>query len=144
MHRHQKIIERAIERHLRALQKMRARGVEHGKTKTGQQIAGRLANTRAALKRIKDGGRTVNITGHALLRYLERVMGLDPDAMRAEMLTDELEDKIVALGTGEFPSDDGSYYLIAKGFNVVTCVGKLRMKSFTETKPPEGKKRKGR
>lgn len=144
MNLHRKIIEHAVERHLEAQRKLFAKGPEAAKTRKAQQISGRLVSARAALKRLEDGESALRLSDHALLRYLERVKGLDLDALRAEMLSKTLEDKIIALGTGEFPSDDGSYYLVAKGYNVVTCVDKLRAKKFTETKPPEGKKRKGR
>jgi hypothetical protein len=48
----------------------------------------------------------IDVSDHALVRYLERAKGLDRDALVAEILTDELVHQIAVLGgTGKFVSE---------------------------------------
>lgn len=47
------------------------------------------------------------VTEHALLRYLERVKGLDLEALRQEILTEGMAQQIQALRSGRFPLQNG-------------------------------------
>lgn len=54
-------------------------------------------------------GVELEVTDHAILRYLQRVDGLDVDGVKATMLTDDLRKQVDTLGgTGKFPGPNGT------------------------------------
>lgn len=62
----------------------------------------------------------VTITDHAVLRYLEKVRGVDVEEARAEMLTDTLQKQIDTLGgTGKYVVEYGT--AVTKDYTMVTC-----------------------
>lgn len=60
-----------------------------------------------------------NITDHALVRYMERVMGLDLDNIRAEMLPPERAKFIAQNPNCRIPAGGGMHLMVRDG-NVVT------------------------
>ncbi len=61
------------------------------------------------------------ISDHAILRYLERVKGIDIESIRMEILSPELMKIITTLGgTGKYPDKD--YKLILKDNKIITIV----------------------
>lgn len=68
--------------------------------------------------RIKDDWQP-NITMHALLRYIERVEGVDVDAIKAKMTTQGLR-RAIAMGAGSVKV--GGYRFIIQGRKVVTVL----------------------
>ena len=72
------------------------------------------------IKAIEDAAVTVEpvITEHALLRYIERVMGVDLAAIKEEMLGGRMREMITTLKTGSFPG--GDYKLVVKNGVVIT------------------------
>lgn len=60
----------------------------------------------------------VIVTEHALLRYLERVHGIDLEDIRRRMLTDKAVALIKNFKTGKIPSDDCR--LVVKDGTVIT------------------------
>lgn len=86
------------------------------KLKRMQQDITRLNHQIEQLERRKDG---ITVTDHAVIRYLERVQGIDIDAIREQMVTDQVEQAVDTLGgTGKFPS--GECRLVMDGYKVVT------------------------
>lgn len=64
----------------------------------------------------------VGVTAHALLRYLERVNGIDLEAAVDELVPDLLEFQIdVVGGNGKFPGPPG-YQLVVKDGVVITII----------------------
>ncbi len=61
------------------------------------------------------------ITDHAVLRYLERVRGMDIEAIRAEILTDERR-KAIELGASAIKVPEHNFALKVRGGAVVTCL----------------------
>lgn len=64
----------------------------------------------------------VVVSEHALLRYAERVLGINLDEIRQKILTDDLRhliDKMAGTGNGKFTHPDG-YRLIVKNRVVAT------------------------
>jgi hypothetical protein len=45
----------------------------------------------------------LQISDHAILRYLERAIGIDMDRIRADMLTPRRRSAILKLGDGKYP-----------------------------------------
>ena len=61
------------------------------------------------------------VTEHAIIRYLERVMGLDLDNIRAEILCPGVTLQIKSFGSGKYPIGDG-HKAVVKGQAVVSIV----------------------
>lgn len=63
-----------------------------------------------AQQELEETGRSdeLIVSDHAVLRYLERVKGLDIKALRQEILTDELKSLHTRLGNGKYPIETGS------------------------------------
>jgi len=78
--------------------------------------------------RLKDAQQEVSVTEHAMLRYLERVKGMDLEALRSEILTDNLKLQIETLGSGKFPIMRG-VMAVVRGKNIVTIERKGERKN---------------
>lgn len=64
----------------------------------------------------------VGVTAHALLRFLERVDGVDMEGAVNRLVPDDLESQMRVVGsTGKFPGPPG-YMLVMKDGVVVTIV----------------------
>lgn len=63
----------------------------------------------------------VEITDHAIVRYLERHKGIDMNAIRSEILTETTTAYIQQLGDGKYPIGDGRR-LVVKNKTVVTVI----------------------
>lgn len=63
----------------------------------------------------------VIVTEHAILRYLERAMGLNVDQVKDEVLPDNIKAQIAVLGNGKYPID-GGYQIVVKDNAVVSVV----------------------
>lgn len=59
------------------------------------------------------------VTEHALLRYFERVLTHNLDTIRESIVTPELKEQIIELGSGKFPHPNG-YTLVVKNGYIVT------------------------
>lgn len=62
----------------------------------------------------------VVLTEHALLRYLERIQGVDLAEIKNNILDDTTKDQIKVLGSGRFPKD--GYTLIVKNNTIISIV----------------------
>jgi len=60
------------------------------------------------------------VTDHAVVRYLERVMGVDVDAVRAKILADGRRDLLPKIRFGKIRIADGSVVLKVREGRVVT------------------------
>jgi len=63
------------------------------------------------------------ISEHALLRYLERVKGMDIQAFKDEILTDKLKRIIQTLGDCKVPLGDGNTAIV-RNYVIVTVTAK--------------------
>ncbi len=63
----------------------------------------------------------VMISDHAVIRYLERVAGLDVDGLRNKILPTGVAALIQGLGDGVYPIGDG-YRVVVKNNTVLTVV----------------------
>lgn len=67
-------------------------------------------------------GVDLEVTDHAILRYLERTAGLDVEALKAEILNDRLRAQVNTLGgTGKFPGPNHTL-LVLENKRVVTVL----------------------
>jgi len=60
------------------------------------------------------------ITEHALIRYMERVKGIDVEAMRKEVTDNKIVEQIDVLGSGTFPC--GDYKIVVRDSIIVTVL----------------------
>lgn len=81
-----------------------------------QSAADQLQKVKAEIKALKDP-QIIEVTDHAVVRYAQRVMDLDIDAIRAKILTDDVKNQINAMGSGKYP--------IGNGFKAVCCGEKI-------------------
>lgn len=59
-------------------------------------------------------------SAHAVLRYLERKLGINLDEIRAEILNEQILAQIEQFGSGKFPLDGGLKAVVKQ--NVVVSV----------------------
>lgn len=62
----------------------------------------------------------VVLTEHALLRYLERVQGMNLDEIKSIILDEPTKEQIRILGSGKFPKD--GYTLVVKNNTIISIV----------------------
>lgn len=63
----------------------------------------------------------IKVSDHAVLRYLERVLGLNLDDVRAEILSSGVEAQIRQLGSGKYPLKGGGKAVV-NGNVIVTVI----------------------
>lgn len=63
------------------------------------------------------------VSDHAVLRWMERCMGFDIEAVRRKILSDGRAETIEAIGSGKIPVAGESAHLVVKSKTVVTVVG---------------------
>ena len=80
-----------------------------------------LKNTEEELKKLKTGNKII-VSEHAVLRYLERTMELDPTAVETEILSEEVVSQYRTLGNGKYPVSNGCKAVIKD--NVVLTITK--------------------
>lgn len=74
----------------------------------------------AALERqIATATQEPHVTEHALLRYIERIYGVDLEEMRRQILTPTTVTAIRTLGSGKYPLSGGGKAVV-KGMSVVS------------------------
>jgi hypothetical protein len=71
--------------------------------------------------RLKEASTEPLVTEHALLRYIERVYGIDLDVIKGDILTENTIQAIKTLGSGKYPIGSG-LKAVVKGGNVVSVV----------------------
>jgi len=62
--------------------------------------------------------RNIRISTHALLRYVERILGINLDEIKKKILTKEIEENYYRLGNGKY--HNGSFTLLINNDTVVT------------------------
>lgn len=63
----------------------------------------------------------IHISDHAIVRYCERVLGLDVKQLKEDMISPRVEASIKALGDGRYPVGSNHQALVVGGV-VVTVV----------------------
>lgn len=84
-------------------------------------------NKLKAIARLKDtinsfnNNNNVKISEHAILRYLERVKGIDIPEIEKEILTDDVLSFVETLGgSGKYPI--GNFQIVMKDYTITTVV----------------------
>lgn len=92
---------------------MREKKTKYAKDSTKRKK--QLSNVNIGIKQLQSN---VVITEHILVRYLERVKGIDMEEIKKEILDDELKKQILTLGSGKFHRN--GFRLIVKNNSIVT------------------------
>lgn len=64
----------------------------------------------------------INISDHAIVRYLERVYGMDMKIIRREIVSLETEMAIMTCGNGRYPIGD-RFQVVIENNTAITVVG---------------------
>lgn len=85
-----------------------------------KELSTSLNKTRQRIKSLTVD-KPIHLTDHVILQYLSRHEGVDVEAVRARLLTPELEALVKTLGgTGRYPVADGQ--VILQNYAVVTYI----------------------
>jgi len=81
----------------------------------------RLATLKKKISSLKQKSAVPIVSEHAILRYIERTMGVDVEHLKQEILTDKVLDQFKVLGSGKYPTTGGCKAVIKDGV-VVTVI----------------------
>jgi len=82
-----------------------------------EELALSIERQQARLKAVEEKEGLL-VTEHAILRYLERVKGVDMVDLRGEMISEEVREQIGQLRSGKFPMP--THNLIVKNARVIS------------------------
>jgi hypothetical protein len=97
-----------------------------------RQAVRELASVDAQIQRLREStkkAKAVMVSEHSILRYLERVRGVDLDQVKKEIMPEATIQRIRAMGNGEYPVG-GSHTLRVRDNTVITVLTK-------EERPPQ-------
>lgn len=77
-----------------------------------------LSELKDKLRCLKKAER-IKITDHALLRYIERMLGIDVDKIRNEIINDKTRYQVYILGDGKYPVDN-NHFAVIKNNTLIT------------------------
>lgn len=77
-----------------------------------------LNDVKNKIKKVEDNS-NIMISDHAILRYLERIMGIDIEMIKKEILPEKAKQTIQALGNGTYPINN-KYKIVVKNNTIVT------------------------
>lgn len=86
--------------------------------------AGTRANIEFLLSKISKEEERIQITDHAVIRYIERIEKRDMEALRKSIVTDVLLQQVKTLGDGTYPvcTDYARYRAVVSGGCIVTIL----------------------
>jgi len=74
-----------------------------------------MQNLERQIKDLQESSVEPIVTEHAMLRYLERVRGVDLEELRQEILNDKTSELIKTYKSGKFPVGDTHRVVVKKG-----------------------------
>ena len=80
-----------------------------------------LGKIREEIKKLKEGNKII-VSEHAMLRYIERVLGINLKEIEKRILTDEVKEQYKIVGNGRFPIND-EFRALIRDHVVVTITG---------------------
>lgn len=82
----------------------------------------KIEKKRNELRQLNYPVQPLRIADHAKLRYLERVLGMDVDALCQPLLTEQLLRVAQVLGNGTFPIGEGNIMAVVHNGIVATVI----------------------
>lgn len=98
------------------------------KERSYENVINQKKNLEAELKRTEqilestESSDELIVSDHSLIRYLERVKGIDVEALREEIVSDEMRTLYKSLGDGKYPIEQTGGRAVIKNGIVVSIV----------------------
>ncbi|MBN1468651.1 MAG: hypothetical protein JW924_08000 [Fusobacteriaceae bacterium] len=70
----------------------------------------------------KETKKSIRVTEHALLRYLERVEGINLKEIEEKILTENLKKQINYFGDGVYHFDEGENKVVVENCKIITVI----------------------
>ena len=80
-----------------------------------------INNLNNKIDKLKERGSLI-VSEHAIIRYIERVLGISIDEISQKILGNEIEKQIETLGNGTYPINDNEFKIVIKDNVVVTVI----------------------
>ncbi len=80
-----------------------------------------INNLNNKIDKLKERGSLI-VSEHAIIRYIERVLGINIDEISQKILDNETEKQIEMLGNGTFPVNNNEFKIVVKDNVVVTII----------------------
>lgn len=64
----------------------------------------------------------ITVSEHAIIRYIERVMGIDIEDIATKILPESAQEYIEQLGNGHYPVNHGEFKIVVKDGVVITVL----------------------
>lgn len=93
-----------------------------------QAACDKLRSVEREIAELKTSSSEPVVTEHALLRYLERVHGIDLEKIKSEMVTPTVAEKILALKSCRLPIGNGACLVVKGGVVHTVETAELRAK----------------
>lgn len=90
---------------------------------TKKELIIELNQIKSQIDKLEGGDIPTVVTEHAILRYLQRVRGMDLEEIEQLILPDHVQDQIKKLGNGKYPIAPGIMIVVANN-KVVTVYDK--------------------
>lgn len=104
--------------------------------------AGTRPNETTTKRRVRAG---IYVSDHAIVRYLERVLGIDIEQLKDQIISDELLRHVEKFGTtGAFPVNGENPYLVILDKKQIVTILPNNTKHYLNLKTPVRKNRRGR
>lgn len=94
----------------------------------------RVNRIKSDLENVRSTSESVIVSEHAILRYLERVEGIDIEAVKRKIVSRSAETQIKALGSGVFPVGASHKLRVRKGYVVTVLTEDLHPDSVKKRK----------
>lgn len=78
-------------------------------------------NLMEKIERLKQSGNLI-VSEHAIIRYIERVLGINIEEVTNKIVPEEIKKQIEILGNGTYSVDDGEFRIVLKDNVVVTVL----------------------
>ena len=97
--------------------------------KQAKSLGGRLRKVQSRIKQLQNKGPVV--TEHAILRFLQRGIGIDTRQIRDEILTEDVQIMLKQELSGQVPISKGCRAVIKRGVVVSVVGGEAEYEEFT-------------
>lgn len=84
-------------------------------------------NLMEKIERLKQSGNLI-VSEHAIIRYIERVLGINIEEVTNKIVPEEIKKQIEILGNGTYSVDDGEFRIVLKDNVVVTVLKDVKSK----------------
>ncbi len=80
-----------------------------------------ISNIKQKIDKLKDNGNLI-VSEHAIIRYIERVLGIDIEEINSKILTEEIVKQVEILGNGTYSVNEGEFKVVIKDNVIITVI----------------------